>query len=709
MAKKVKFPLEMENGVQVRNIEELRENFSLLKVLGYLKEEKLIIWLQDRYENDIAEAVENLDVQDEALAKKICEIFDVPYDATIEKELEKAVEREERIGKLREYTDDEQYVEVIDNVAFNQEELYALLDEDVDKIYLCGERFSIPSAKAGVTYIGVNNPTVEPDSEEDWDENGITLKQVNYDNKIEKMKLLNGRRIKITQCLIQKIRSMSNIEIRNMLEESYPYTIPEMNSLYRMTEEYDKENFIGELGVLDFLPSDIDAKTMEIEGKNIYRIARFVEFFHAEYVDKRTMVYHLPVDEDIETRNYNLAMAVYVVYKIIAAIPTKDVFSCKDAVEMLDIIVNKTLEKNKEDVIRRIQNIETLVDSVNSHLTYIVQQKQLTGFRLFSHNFEQLMGKLTDSDDIKKKELFSWAKKLSKNNGEDIRCLDLGEKVLYTNKKIVVDGCDNSTVDCSQRAEKAEACKVRLLDNGALVVWKGDYAKRRQIASYCNAYIQKETDIYYLLPGGTFEKYNFLTDEKKIFDISLAEYSPDSHSFIIVDNMVYYKARANTWDKDYYQKLKRLFVLNLQDDSIQIVPYKFFDGIGNIINYCNIIFVQEGPVEMNTIYRPAEMNIIYRNENGEWEQMLEKVNAYCFNDNYIYFVREEKKVITGIVEYRMHMFYRINIDTKEEYKIAEVKYDLLNGGYVKKIEIRNNRIIYQEDSSSGIKTKEIQI
>ena len=37
----IKFPLEMRNGVQVRNITELRENFDAEKVVGYFLEGKL--------------------------------------------------------------------------------------------------------------------------------------------------------------------------------------------------------------------------------------------------------------------------------------------------------------------------------------------------------------------------------------------------------------------------------------------------------------------------------------------------------------------------------------------------------------------------------------------------------------------------------------------------------------------------------------------
>ena len=54
MAKKIRFPLEMDNGLEVRSMEELRNNFSLGRVLEYIQNGKLVIWLRDRYENNIA-------------------------------------------------------------------------------------------------------------------------------------------------------------------------------------------------------------------------------------------------------------------------------------------------------------------------------------------------------------------------------------------------------------------------------------------------------------------------------------------------------------------------------------------------------------------------------------------------------------------------------------------------------------------------------
>lgn len=187
MAKKIRFPLEMENGVEVRSMEELRDNFSISRVLSYLKNGKLEVWLRDRFETDIADKIGQLELQAEDLARNLCEIFDVSFDEETEGELQKSVARAERILLLRKYTDDEEFEEVIDSVAFYQDELYDLLDEETDTIYLCGEKFSIPLAKEGVSYIGINQPTVIIDSkvEVDWVKKNISMENVVFDWKYQ--------------------------------------------------------------------------------------------------------------------------------------------------------------------------------------------------------------------------------------------------------------------------------------------------------------------------------------------------------------------------------------------------------------------------------------------------------------------------------------------------------------------------------------------
>ncbi len=53
MAKKIRFSLEMENGTKIRTLDELRENFSLTKVVEYFDNQKLFHWLEDRYPSSV--------------------------------------------------------------------------------------------------------------------------------------------------------------------------------------------------------------------------------------------------------------------------------------------------------------------------------------------------------------------------------------------------------------------------------------------------------------------------------------------------------------------------------------------------------------------------------------------------------------------------------------------------------------------------------
>lgn len=103
MAKTVKFPLEMDNGAEVRSMEELREHFSLVHVLRYVESGKLSKWLRARYEDEIADKIDSLDPDDQELAKKVSEIFGVPYDEKAEEELDEAVERVARLDKLKQF------------------------------------------------------------------------------------------------------------------------------------------------------------------------------------------------------------------------------------------------------------------------------------------------------------------------------------------------------------------------------------------------------------------------------------------------------------------------------------------------------------------------------------------------------------------------------------------------------------------------------
>jgi len=189
MAKKIRFSLEMKDGIEVRTLEDLCEHFSLERVLFYLSEGKLVTWLRDRYLDDKADAISELSSDDPKLSKKICQIFDVAYDETLEIDMEAVAERKRKMRLLDDYASDEKFYEVVDNIAFEQDDLYDLLDEGAETIYLCGERFSIPLSKKNVRYIGVNNPTVVINAKEEFDfeKEGISFEDIQFDEKYRKI------------------------------------------------------------------------------------------------------------------------------------------------------------------------------------------------------------------------------------------------------------------------------------------------------------------------------------------------------------------------------------------------------------------------------------------------------------------------------------------------------------------------------------------
>ncbi len=79
MAKKIKFALKMKDGVEVRNLQELRDNFDLNQVTAYFLDGRLETWLSDRYYDELALSIQELNINDPDLQKKLCWILGVTY------------------------------------------------------------------------------------------------------------------------------------------------------------------------------------------------------------------------------------------------------------------------------------------------------------------------------------------------------------------------------------------------------------------------------------------------------------------------------------------------------------------------------------------------------------------------------------------------------------------------------------------------------
>ena len=129
MARIIRFPLKMKNGAEIRTLDELKENFDLESVLGYFTDGKLATWLYHPDEDDEADV--------EVIAR-----------------------RREKLRFLSAVTDNRDILDNVDIVAVSQADLFDILDEKPEKVYLYGDRFSIPFAVKNICYIGINNPII---------------------------------------------------------------------------------------------------------------------------------------------------------------------------------------------------------------------------------------------------------------------------------------------------------------------------------------------------------------------------------------------------------------------------------------------------------------------------------------------------------------------------------------------------------------------
>ena len=216
MAKRIKFALEMKDGAQVRNLEDLKENFDLEKAIGYFLDGKLMTWLNDRYYEEETEALENLSKDDEQLNKKLCQILGVEYEdeGLNPEEIER---RNKRIARLKQYTDNQEIIDNVDLVAFDQEDLADLLDEDEEIIYLCQNKFTIPLRAENKKYIGIGKAEAVIRSKTIVDFAKLNIEFVNISFNADYEKLLRSEK---SNLFMEKKTEAENVSNENLLEKA---------------------------------------------------------------------------------------------------------------------------------------------------------------------------------------------------------------------------------------------------------------------------------------------------------------------------------------------------------------------------------------------------------------------------------------------------------------------------------------------------------
>lgn len=170
------FALVLKNDVKVKTLEDLREYFDLEKVVNYFKSGDLLEWLEDRFYDDEAEAIEKISADDKNLSQKICAALGAECDEDFE--FTKRIRVKKKI--LMELTDDENIIDNAMTTALNQDDLANLLHLDYSTIFLCGENFTVPIRVENKKYIGVlSTPKIKIRADSDEE---LAAKNISFEN-----------------------------------------------------------------------------------------------------------------------------------------------------------------------------------------------------------------------------------------------------------------------------------------------------------------------------------------------------------------------------------------------------------------------------------------------------------------------------------------------------------------------------------------------
>ena len=231
----------MADGVKVRTLDELKDNWSLEKVVENYLNGRLATWLNDRYYTELAEQVNALaEVQDNtALQKELCRIFDVDFADEEDIDVDAVNERNHKLDILRQYTADDTVLKNVDIVAFDQEELGDILDSGENVIYLFNNTFSIPLSVKNKKYIGIGKAECIIHSKDvvDFTELGIEFDNVVFDEKYRKIeeekspskfsaegdKLYDNKEYEKAIELYKKAAALGHIGVLNRLGGMYQY------------------------------------------------------------------------------------------------------------------------------------------------------------------------------------------------------------------------------------------------------------------------------------------------------------------------------------------------------------------------------------------------------------------------------------------------------------------------------------------------------
>lgn len=172
------------NGKEIHSLDELRDNFDAEEILKALNDGSLKNFLSTHYYEREATAIAGLTLESKDCLKKICAALKVDY---LKQDFVMTPEVEARLEVIKQFTTDEKVLQHFSQVALNQEELANLINDGEKTIYLCHNKFSIPLRQSDITYIGIDNPTIENAfTAEQYKKAGIVIKNISLPSNVSK-------------------------------------------------------------------------------------------------------------------------------------------------------------------------------------------------------------------------------------------------------------------------------------------------------------------------------------------------------------------------------------------------------------------------------------------------------------------------------------------------------------------------------------------
>ena len=211
--KKIRFPLEMADGKMVRELEELQENFDLERALEYFNNGKLLKWLENNYNDDISEELEELTGNEEDFIERFMDALGVEVQESsvdVKRILEKARLKE----KLKRLFPEEEAEQMADSCADTQELLEKLITEGKKEIYLVEGTYRIPGYAREICFKGIKEPEVEieeKDPKKYMEQRLQFLQVLPADEESRKMMNLDD-----TSCILQEFLKLLQLQLEQI-------------------------------------------------------------------------------------------------------------------------------------------------------------------------------------------------------------------------------------------------------------------------------------------------------------------------------------------------------------------------------------------------------------------------------------------------------------------------------------------------------------